>query len=501
MQWIRRAAVAVGTSLAMGIACGAPRTQGPGPLHGFETDTLLMRVYTRFLADDLLAGRATGTDGAEIAARYIRSACRQLGLSPVGGSYLHPVPAAEAVISDGSQLVVTASPNEAIFRYPDEFTPYVGNTAWLTDFEGPAVLVGTDSAILASDPNEPDLRDAVALTLGSITPEASRLLASRGARGMVSLVPDGGASLTSRRPRILLTDASARSSIFPSLPSVLAGPEAAQAIAELSGTAANRGSRDLGLTLRLDIDFTPRPVPAHNVACLLPATSSPDHGEAIVFTAHYDHLGVGSPDARRDSVYNGFSDNAAGVAMLLAISDAMNRSGRARSRPVLLLFFVGEESGLLGSDYYVTDPSWPLDRMDAVINLDAGAPPARPWSWRIAGGESSALGLLAVDVAMEQGWSATTSAARANSDYFPFWREGVPAIFIVPGEGPYEGLPVDRSNALRKKWDRYHQPGDEWAEDFPFEGLGRYADYALRVARALERRETLPRTPGSPRAR
>jgi hypothetical protein len=461
-----------------------------------------MRVYTRFLADDLLAGRATGTDGAEIAARYIRSACRQLGSSPVGGSYLHPVPTAEAVISDSSQLVVRGSPTEAIFRYPDEFSPYVGNTAWLTDFGGPAVLVGTDSTILASGPNATDLRDAVALALGLVTPEASRLLASRGARGVVSLVPDAAAyaSLASRRPRILLTDAGARSSIFPSLPSVVAGPEAAQAIVELSEPAANRGSPDLGLTLRLHIDFTPRPVPAHNVACFLPATSSPGQEEAIVFTAHYDHLGMGSPDAQGDSVYNGFSDNAAGVAMLLAISDAMNRSRRARSRPVLFLFFVGEESGLLGSDSYVADPSWPLERMDAVINLDAGAPPARPWRWRIAGGESSPLGLVAVDVAMEQGWSATTSAPRANSDYFPFWREGVPAIFLVPGDGPYEGLSVDRSNALRKKWDRYHQPGDEWAEDFPFEGLGRYADYALRVARALDRRETLPRD-DSPRAR
>lgn len=491
----------VGAGFAVWTACGPPRTQGPGPMPELQTDTLLMRTYTRFLADDLLAGRATGADGAEIAARYIRSACRQLGLSPVGGSYLHRVPAAEAVISDSSRLVVAGLASEAVFQHPDEFTPYVGNTAWLTGFEGPALLVGTDSAVVAAGTNGPDLRDAVALTLGMITPEASRLLASRGARGVVSLVPDGGAyaGVTARRPQILLADLEARSSIFPSIPAVVAGPEVAQAIARLSRTAANREPPDLGLTLRLDIDFAARRVPANNVACLLPATSPADRAEAIVFTAHYDHLGIGLPDARGDSVYNGFSDNAAGVAMLLAISDAMNRSGRPRSRPALFLFFVGEESGLLGSDYFVTNPPWPLERIDAVINLDAGAPPARPWSWRIAGGENSPLGHLAVDVAMEQGWSATTSAARANTDYFPFWREGVPAIFIVPGEGPYEGLSVDSSNALRKRWDHYHQPGDEWAEDFPFEGLGRYADYALRIARALERRETLPRVPASRR--
>jgi Zn-dependent M28 family amino/carboxypeptidase len=254
-------------------------------------------------------------------------------------------------------------------------------------------------------------------------------------------------------------------------------------------------------TAKVEIEFSQRPVPAHNVVCLLPATTSGDPLEAIVLTAHYDHLGIGEPDARGDSLYNGFSDNAAGVAMLLAIADALIRSERPRRRPVLFLFFVGEESGLLGSDSYVIRPAWPLERVDAVINLDAGAPPARPWSWRIAGGDSSALGFLAIDVAMARGWSATTSAARANSDYFPFWASGVPAIFIVPGLGPYEGLTVDSSQALRRKWDRYHQPGDEWAEDFPFEGLGRYADYALGVVRALEERETLPRLAPSRRVR
>ncbi len=502
----RASLVAVAAGIAVGLACGPPSPEGPGPIQGFETDTLLIRTYTRFLADDLLAGRATGTTGAEIAARYIRSACREQGLSPVGGDYLHSVPAVEAVISDdGSQLVLTGQGSERAFRYPHEFTPRVGNTALLRDFEGTAVLVGPDSAILAAGPSTAGLQNAVAVTLGTVTPEASQMLEGRGARGVVQLIPDARAfSSLSRGPRlVLLSDVNSRSSIYPTLPSVIAGPRASQAVAELFGVAPE--SRAMGspppFTVKVDIEFSERAIPAHNVACLLPATAEGDPREAIVLTAHYDHLGFGEPDARGDSLYNGFSDNAAGVAMLLAIADALNRSDRPRRRPVLFLFFVGEESGLVGSDSYVTQPVWPLERTYAVINLDAGAPPARPWSWRIAGGDSSALGLLAVDVAMARGWSATTSAARANSDYFPFWAAGVPAIFIVPGGGPYEGLTVDSSQALRKKWDRYHQPGDEWAEDFPFEGLGRYADYALGAVRALDELETLPRSHPSRRLR
>jgi Zn-dependent M28 family amino/carboxypeptidase len=209
---------------------------------------------------------------------------------------------------------------------------------------------------------------------------------------------------------------------------------------------------------------------------------------AIAFTAHYDHLGVGIPDARGDSIYNGFSDNAAGVAMLLAIGDALKRRVAGRPRhSILLLFFTGEEEGLLGSDYYVGHPLWPLARTRGVINLDAGAPPARPWTWRIAGGNANSwLGRLAQDVAADRGWSATTSAATPNSDYFPFHRSGVPAIFIVPGSAPYQGLTTDSSQALRRRWDHYHQSADEWAADFPFAGLGRYAEYAYLIGRALD---------------
>src|SRR5206468_10143209 len=113
------------------------------------------------------------------------------------------------------------------------------------------------------------------------------------------------------------------------------------------------------------------------------------------------------------------------------------------------------------------------------INLDAGAPPGRPWSWRIAVAERGApLTRLAQDVAADRGWSVTTSPATPNSDYYPFARSGVPAIFIIPGTAPYQGLSADSSQALRRRWDHYHEPADEWSPDFPFAGLGRYAEFA-----------------------
>jgi Zn-dependent M28 family amino/carboxypeptidase len=223
-----------------------------------------------------------------------------------------------------------------------------------------------------------------------------------------------------------------------------------------------------------------------NVACLLPGTDPTAADTSIVLTAHYDHLGVSTRDERGDSIYNGFSDNAAGVAMLLSIGAAVAQSGARPRHSVILLFLTAEERGLLGSDYYVARPLWPLARTLAVINLDAGAPPGRPVSWRLAGVDSTGLGHIAIAAAQHRGWDVTTSPPRANSDYYPFHRERVPAVFVIPGPAPYEGLTADGSQALRARWDRYHRASDHWDAAFPFEGLVRYAEYALAILEEVD---------------
>ena len=120
-------------------------------------------------------------------------------------------------------------------------------------------------------------------------------------------------------------------------------------------------------------------------------------------------------------------------------------------------------------------------RTVAGINLDAGSPPAPSVHWRIAGGDRSTLGAAAVEVARRAGWEAQTSPATPNSDYFPLLRIGIPAVFLVPGPGAFEGMTAEESNALARRWDTYHQPANHWFRDFPFSGLVRYAEYALRL--------------------
>ncbi len=460
-----------------------PGTTPPPPLAHRESliDTLAIRAHTSFLASDLLAGRATGTPGANLAALYLSAQCRGMGLRPVGSDLAQEVPLVEAVVDSATLLVRTPTATRR-YSFPNDFLPDFGGERGLASFAGEAVYGGSPVAIA----DLADLRGAVVLTAAPVRDRTLLdSLARRGAAGLLQIVLDSSVFNLYRASRgasrMAIAEPGIATSLLPTLPWILGAPRLARDL----GLAA---IGPLGAKLAVQLYVTPRSAEGQNVACLLPGSAAGARDTAIVFTAHYDHLGVGPPDERGDSIYNGFSDNAAGVGMLLAIAQAMARApGEPMRHSVIFLFPTAEERGLLGSDYYVARPLWPLERTAGVINLDAGAPPAPPTSWRIAGGDRSPLGTLALDVALAHGWSATTSPATPNSDYYPFARSGVPAIFIIPGPGPYEGLTSDSSVALRKAWDHYHQPGDAWAPDFPFRGLQRYAEYAYLVARALDR--------------
>jgi hypothetical protein len=457
-------------------------------------DSSGIRADTYFLAHDALRGRGTGTMGGAVAAVYIASRCQRLGLEPVGGDYLLPVPLEAATVLSATQLTIAGTAGRRTFGTPEDFTPNVGTAETLHDFSGRLVFVGGERDVTSGEIEGIDLEGAIAVTLGPFRGPAADTLVARRAVGMINLIPDADGYALYRRSRgperMYHQDADVQSSFLPPIPSILAGPTIAAVLASaLSGTGDPPRPRELDLTATVSLRLARRPIDASNVACVLPGADSVRRDTAIAMTAHYDHLGVSTPDATGDSIYNGFSDNAAGVAMLLSIADAFTRSATPLSHSVLFLFFTGEERGLLGSDYYVAHPAWPLARTRAVVNLDAGAPPAPPVSWRLAGVDSTGLGGMAVRVATSQGWKATTSPPSANSDYFPFYREGVPAVFIIPGPGAYEGISADSSRSLRSRWDHYHQAGDEWFPDFPFSGLVRYAQYALLIVKGIDEAE------------
>lgn len=470
------------SGLLAGCLGPGPGTPPPPPLAGRASaiDTLAIRAHTSFLASDLLMGRATGTRGAHLAALYLAAQCRALGLRPVRSDFAQEVPLIESVV-DSATLWLRTRDAALGNVYPNDFIPDFGGERGLSSFAGEAVYGGSPIALSQLT----ELRSAVVVTEAPVRDRTLLdSLARRGAAGLVQIVPDSAVFELYRKSRgasrMSIAESGIATSLLPTLPWILGAPRLAR---DLGAGAVGR----LGVQVDLQLHVSRHTVTGSNVACLLPGSEAGVRDTAIVLTAHYDHLGIGPPDASGDSIYNGFSDNAAGVGMLLAIAQAMVRAPAPMRHSVILIFPTAEERGLLGSDYYVARPLWPLGRTAGVINLDAGAPPAPPTSWRIAGGDRSPLGALALDVALTHGWSATTSPVTPNSDYYPFARSGVPAIFIIPGPAPYEGLTSDSSVALRKAWDHYHQASDAWDPNFPFRGLQRYAEYAYLVARAFDR--------------
>ncbi|MBE0592823.1 MAG: M28 family peptidase [Gemmatimonadales bacterium] len=465
----------------------------PAAAQSAVIDSAVISAHTRFLADDVLRGRATGTEGARVAALYLESQCRALGLLPVGASYRHPVPLEEATILPATRLTVSGGRGSVDFLYLVDFLPNVGSKAALSSFAGTAVFVGPEQSVAGGRLGTLELAGRVAVTVGPFRGPALDTLIDRGAIGMVHLVMDPATYqlyVRSRGPsRLYHRDPDTPSSFLPSLPAMLAGPRVGRVL--LDGIRVGEDGEPfpqlLAWGVEADIVTSVRPIDDTNVACLIPGAGAQARDTAITLTAHYDHLGVSTPDAAGDSIYNGFSDDAAGAAMLLAVATALQRGQvPALAHSLILLFFTGEERGLLGSDAYVAAPAWPLTQVLAVINLDAGAPPGKPVSWRLAGVDSTGLGAVASRVADRLRWRVTTSAAQANSDYFPFHRHGVPAVFIIPGSEPYEGLDTDGTTALRQRWDHYHQAADGWSPDFPFEGLVRYAEFALLLAREVD---------------
>jgi hypothetical protein len=490
------------------------------PAAAQSVDTLAIRGHTRFLTDDLLGGRGTGTVGEQIAAAYIISQVKRLGLSHLPGTtaFALPVPLRAATIHEASRVVVQAGNDSTIFSSGSEFIVNTGGAGAFRDFGGRAVFLGLPAhaaMLLAAEESRGEGGRGLAGTiavfagpLGAAAVDIVPALSRAGVAGIVLLVPDAEQYDHFQRSRgdtRYFVAAEVNDPIWQAgLPTLLAGPRMTDALLDgavlpaglLDDTAARAGDPirdgdpgsarrdgtglrpvDLGRTLDARIAVTIRDLPATNVAAMLPGADPVLRDEYVVFTAHFDHLGVGGPDATGDSIYSGFSDNAAGVGMLLAIAETLRDAPPARS--VLFLFFTGEERGLLGSTFFAETSPMALDRIRAVINLDAGAPPAPPVSWRIAGGDTP-LGQIARDVAASRGWTAALTPAGPNSDHWPFLIRGVPAIFIIPGE-QWENVSAAERTVLRDRWDRYHQPGDRWFADFPFAGIGRYAEFALLV--------------------
>ncbi|MEA3001244.1 MAG: hypothetical protein QOH81_32 [Sphingomonadales bacterium] len=232
----------------------------------------------------------------------------------------------------------------------------------------------------------------------------------------------------------------------------------------------------LKATLSADYGVDARIITSHNVVGRLPGKRRPE--ETVIYSAHWDHLGVGAPDARGDSIYNGAVDNATGIASLLELGRAFAHGPRP-DRSIVFLAVTAEEKGLLGSEYYAANPLYPLAKTAGVINMDALGVSGPARNFTISG--AAKLGLLDELVAegRRRGRNFMPEPHPENggfyrSDHFPFAKRGVPAISFGSGNDLLSGG-TERGEAVAKAYtaSRYHQPADEWSADWDLTGIAR----------------------------
>lgn len=234
-------------------------------------------------------------------------------------------------------------------------------------------------------------------------------------------------------------------------------------------------------------------ITSHNVVGILPGRTHPD--ETIIYTAHWDHLGIGKPDASGDRIYHGAVDNGSGVSQLIEQARVFAHEPRT-DRSIVFLAVTGEEKGLLGSAYYAAHPLYPLGKTVGDLNVDAWIPMGQVKNFTMSG--NAKLGLLDDLIAEGQRdglyFSPDPKPEAGHfyrSDHFSFAKVGVPAISVGEGDDLVNGG-VARGLAIEDDYTahHYHQPSDEWHADWDWRGVAQSAylvhETGLRLANSRE---------------
>jgi Zn-dependent M28 family amino/carboxypeptidase len=236
-----------------------------------------------------------------------------------------------------------------------------------------------------------------------------------------------------------------------------------------------------GFSAGYDVDTST--IVSHNVIGKLTGTRWP--GEAVLYGAHWDHLGIGPPDARGDRIYNGAQDNASGVASVLELARMFAGAPRTE-RSVYFIAFTAEEKGLLGSEYYAAHPVTPLATTVALLNLDGMNLNGAARDTALRGNAKSELDDLVTRFAKDQGRTVTPDAhpeagSFFRADHFSLAKAGVPALTLSGGLDLVSGGTA-AGEAAYKDYNvhRYHQPADEWRADWNYDGA--VQDIALYYA-------------------
>jgi Zn-dependent M28 family amino/carboxypeptidase len=512
-------------SLALLAACSQPAdpasaeaasTAQAGTGHAFSTAITEADFgeLVRTLASDAFEGRGPGSAGEERTVEYIRAQMQRIGLQPGNGdSWYQDVPMVETTadpatvlklsvngqpreLAFGTDMVLGTRSGQAQVRVQDSPMVFVGygvdaperdwNDYAGQDWSGKTVL------ILVNDPgfhtDDETLFDGRKMTYYGRWTYKFEEAARKGAAAAFIIHDTAGASYGWDVVRNSWSgaqyDLPAEDDPAPRLP--------------VQGWLSEQAARDLFAGSGLDLDqayrdankpgFRPVPLKAtasvelasaisrktsRNVIGVLPGTTRPD--EAVLHMAHWDHLG--KHEGEGDTIYNGAVDNATGVAGILEIADQLANAQPRSDRSQVFLAVTLEESGLLGSQYYVAHPTFPLDKIIGVINLDALSVAGRSRNLVVTGLGNSQLEdelkvLADADGRSLESEQAVQSGFYFRSDHFNFAKAGVPALYAKGGDDLVQGgKAAGKAVAEEYGRKRYHQPADEYDPAWKLDGV------------------------------
>ena len=493
-------------------------------------------AHLRFLSSDLLEGRAPGTRGGRLTAEYLAAQLEAFGVEPgENGSYFQRVPI--DILSTKAATVRAQATGKAMatLRQPEDVVIWGGSATPQGSARGELVFVGYGATapeykwddfkdvdvkgkvllVLVNDPpapaSEPSLFGGEAMTYyGRWTykfEEAER----RGAAGMLivhrtdqagypwQVVTGSNATehrLLPRDPK-LPAPLGVRGWITDSAATALLR-QAGLDFASLRAQAATRAFRPVatGIVMDLSVASTVAHETSENVVGVVRGRDPRLSREYVALTAHWDHLGIGTP-VNGDSIYNGAFDNASGVATILAIARVSAAQPKPK-RSLLFVFVTAEESGLLGSAFFAQSPTVPIAQIAANVNVDETNFVGPTRDVVLLGETKSSLGPTLAAMLKSEGMRLTPKehperGSFYRSDHFSFAKAGVPAVSIESGPD-FVGKPKGWGAQWWEDFNsqRYHQPSDQYRPDFDLSGSVQLGDIVLRFARRLADGPTMP---------
>ncbi len=478
------------------------------PAHAFASaiNAADFGELVKTLASDEFEGRAPGSRGEDLTVNYIRDQMQRIGLQPGNGdSWFQDVPMTETTADPGTVLKIQRGDNQQQLAFGTDMV--IGSRRGESEikidgsdmvFVGYGVdapeqnwndyadqdWTGKTVVMFVNDPGfhvgDTKLFDGKRMTYYGRWTYKFEEAARKGAAAALIVHDTAGAAYG--------WDVVKNSWGGPQydLPAAEDKEPRLQAQGWLSAEAARKLFADAGLDLdktykdankrgfkpvplqaklSLDLKSTIAQKKSRNVVGVLPGSKRAD--EAVLYMAHWDHLGKHEGE-EGDNIYNGAVDNATGVAGILEIADAMAHQETAPERSVVFLAVTLEESGLLGSQYYVNHPTFPLDKIAGVINIDAMSVNGRARDMTVTGYGSSELEDILKPLAAEKGRTlhAETSVQSGfyfRSDHFNFAKAGVPALYADGGEDLIDGgVEAGKRAAEAYGKDHYHGPKDEY---------------------------------------